>query len=568
MSSTVDFVLVLHSHLPYVLNHGRWPHGSDWICEAALDTYLPLIETLRSLEADGVRAPITLGITPILASQLANPAFKTELEAYLEQRLTACIECEGALPGTADANLIDNTRWWYDKYTRLRETWNSIGGDIVAALRRLEEAGRLELTTSAATHGFLPLLGRDESIRLQLVAGRMEHERLFGRRARGLWLPECAYRPRGAWAPLPSAPRAGAMRAGIEAFLTEADVRFVTIDAHLARAGESLGLYGDVMLAPQDLVRRGVLIESGRRRHSPYRTYRLGRARGAQATRLLIRDPRSSFKVWSRHDGYPGDGAYLEFHKIRYPGGLKLWRVTDSRADLGQKQPYDPAAAQRAVARQGADFATVLETIALRGVDPLREVVVAPFDTELFGHWWHEGVDFLSALFRALPRHPSVQPATASQHVAHARTDAGVALAPGSWGANGDFSMWMNDGVQWTWERLWPLEEQFWEIAPAALADPARHAILAQAARSLLLLQSSDWQFIISTGEVADYAERRFTEHAEETARLLAALRNESGADLAAEAEFAATLYARDTVFPDVLEAVREVVRRAPVPVT
>ena len=353
MSSTVDFVLVLHSHLPYVLNHGRWPHGSDWICEAALDTYLPLIETLRSLEADGVRAPITLGITPILASQLANPAFKTELEAYLEQRLTACIECEGALPGTADANLIDNTRWWYDKYTRLRETWNSIGGDIVAALRRLEEAGRLELTTSAATHGFLPLLGRDESIRLQLVAGRMEHERLFGRRARGLWLPECAYRPRGAWAPLPSAPRAGAMRAGIEAFLTEADVRFVTIDAHLARAGESLGLYGDVMLAPQDLVRRGVLIESGRRRHSPYRTYRLGRARGAQATRLLIRDPRSSFKVWSRHDGYPGDGAYLEFHKIRYPGGLKLWRVTDSRADLGQKQPYDSAAAQRAVARQG-----------------------------------------------------------------------------------------------------------------------------------------------------------------------------------------------------------------------
>ena len=143
-----------------------------------------------------------------------------------------------------------------------------------------------------------------------------------------------------------------------------------------------------------------------------------------------------------------------------------------------------------------------------------------------------------------------------------------MALAPGSWGANGDFSMWMNDGVQWTWERLWPLEEQFWEIAPAALADPARHAILAQAARSLLLLQSSDWQFIISTGEVADYAERRFTEHAEETARLLAALRNESGADLAAEAEFAATLYARDTVFPDVLEAVREVVRRAPVPVT
>ena len=567
MSGGVDFVLVLHSHLPYVLNHGRWPHGSDWICEAALDTYLPLIETLRALEADGIHAPITLGITPILASQLANPVFKAELEAYLEQRLTACIECEGALPGTADAHLIENTRWWYDKYTRLRETWRAIDGDIIAALRGFEDTGRLELTTSAATHGFLPLLGRDESIRLQLVAGRMEHERLFGRRARGLWLPECAYRPRGAWAPLPSAPGAGAVRAGIETFLAEANVRFVTVDAHLARAGESLGLYGDVMLAQQDLVRRGVFLESGRRRHSPYRTYRLGRGRGADATRVLVRDPRSSFKVWSRHDGYPGGGAYLEFHKIRWPGGLKLWRVTSSTAGLGDKQAYDPVAAQRATARDGADFATMLAAIAQRGADPLREVVVAPFDTELFGHWWHEGVDFLSALYRALPGHPSVRPATASQHLARAKTDAGVALAPGSWGAKGDFSMWLNEGVNWTWEHLWRLEEQFWAVAPAALDDPAQHEILAQAARSLLLLQSSDWQFIISTGEVADYAERRFIEHSEETSRLLAALQDDPGTDLATTATFAAELRVRDDVFPGVLEAVREVLRSAPVPV-
>ena len=57
----MDFVLQLHSHLPWVLNHGDWPHGSDWLSEATLETYLPLIEKMRWLEQDKVWAPITLG---------------------------------------------------------------------------------------------------------------------------------------------------------------------------------------------------------------------------------------------------------------------------------------------------------------------------------------------------------------------------------------------------------------------------------------------------------------------------------------------------------------------------
>jgi 1,4-alpha-glucan branching enzyme len=93
----VDFVLGLHSHLPYVLNHGRWPHGSDWICEAAIDTYLPLLEALEKLRHEGVPAPVTLGITPILANQLASPVFVEELEAYFAQRLASCDEAAASL---------------------------------------------------------------------------------------------------------------------------------------------------------------------------------------------------------------------------------------------------------------------------------------------------------------------------------------------------------------------------------------------------------------------------------------------------------------------------------------
>ena len=559
MTPTVDFVLVLHSHLPYVLNHGRWPHGSDWLTEAALDTYLPLLRALDAMATDGVHAPITLGITPILASQLAHPTFRVELEAFLQQRLDACIACEGALPGTADEALIEITRWWYERYMQLRATWESIEGNIIGAFAKHARAGRLEITTSAATHGFLPLLGRDESIRLQLAAGANEHQRLFGVRAAGLWLPECAYRPRGPWSPDPVAPRAGEMRAGIESFLEEASVRFVTVDAHLARAGQSLGLYGEVAMTQGELLRDGVMIESGRRRHSPYRTYRIGRHRDERATRILVRDPRTSFKVWSRHEGYPGDGSYLEFHKIRWPGGLKLWRVTSSKADLGEKQAYVPAHATGAVARHAVDFAATLAGLATQGTDPMREVIVAPFDTELFGHWWHEGVDFLEGLYRALPSQTAIRPSTASAHIARARHEGAVALAPGSWGANGDFSMWYGPLTAWTWHRLWPLEERYWSVAAAALTDPAMHDILAQATRSLLLLQSSDWQFIISTGEVADYAERRFTGHAEDLNRLLLALEGGSDADLADARDFAAELRVRDDVFPTVLDAVRSV---------
>ena len=80
----MHFVLTLHSHLPWVLNHGRWPHGSDWLLEAALDSYLPLLEALESLKKRGILAPVTLGLTPVLANQLTSPLFKAEMDAFLK----------------------------------------------------------------------------------------------------------------------------------------------------------------------------------------------------------------------------------------------------------------------------------------------------------------------------------------------------------------------------------------------------------------------------------------------------------------------------------------------------
>jgi 1,4-alpha-glucan branching enzyme len=549
----MDFVFTLHSHLPYVLNHGRWPHGSDWICEAAVDTYLPLLETLRRLGAEQTPAPVTIGFTPVLANQLVSPVFVREMDAFFEQRLAACDEAPASLATTGETYLLPQVAFWRNRFGRLRRLFHDIDGDLVGAFRALEASGRIEIIGSAATHGFLPLLARDESIRFQLAVGTAEHRRLFGRAPQGCWLPECAYRPRGPWAPWPTGPRSG-MRRGIEEHLADAGYRFFFVDAHLASAGRPLGLSGDPAALDPEVHLPGATAGTGSAQRSPYHAYRVAHARGTDVSGF-VRDPRASMQVWSRFEGYPGDGVYLEFHKMRWPGGLKLWRVSGPGVDLGAKEPYDAAAAEDRARSHADHFAGLLAGIAAGDARDRDGVIVAPFDTELFGHWWFEGPDFLGEVYRALRDRTGVRPTTGSQHLGRHPTRAAIRMPAGSWGANGDFSMWLSGQTAWTWERLWPLEQRFWDAAPAALASDDTRFILAQAARELLLAQSSDWQFIISTGAAADYGERRFREHCSDTEDLVLALEDRSAAALDRGHRRAAELAERDALFPDVLPA-------------
>jgi 1,4-alpha-glucan branching enzyme len=546
----MDFVLTLHGHLPYVLQHGRWPHGSVWLCEAAFDSYLPLIEALQALEKDKIPAPITLGITPVLANQLAHPSFVSEFEAYMERRLEGAAGAPAHLAASGDSQLVPVAKFWHERLTRLLALFHSLDSDLVGALRGFEDRGRIELISSAATHGFLPLLARDESIHLQLAVGVAEHKRLFGRTPTGCWLPECAYRPGGPWGPAGARPQS--YRVGTDEHLAAAGYRYFFVDTHLVRGGAALG-YPEIEEVPL----------SGER--TPYVAYRVASSkRRAHDLYALVRDPKASAQVWSRAQGYPGDESYLEFHKIRWPDGLRLWRVTGSNVDLGGKRPYDPRAAADAARNHAEHFASVLRDTAARleqdrksrGPQP---VITAPFDAELFGHWWFEGVDFLEQLYRRLSRN-GVRPATARQHIASdGKGRPTIQLTEGSWGKNGDFSMWLNEQTSWTWKRLWALEEAYWAVAPKALkGGPKPRAVLAQATRSMLLAQASDWQFIISTAEAADYANQRFDEHCGQAEDLVRALAD-GKIDDATMARVEA-LGAQDSVFPNVLRSIAEVV--------
>ncbi|MBK8247327.1 MAG: DUF1957 domain-containing protein [Gemmatimonadetes bacterium] len=557
-----DFVLMLHSHLPYVLNHGRWPHGSDWICEAAIETYLPLLEKLRALDAANIAAPVTIGFTPILANMLEHPTFATELEAFFAQRFTFCDEAPDSMRGTPDESMLPLVAYWRSRLERLHQLWRAINGDILGEFRALQERERLEITSSAATHGFLPLLGRDASIHLQLALGRSEHRRIFGRDPEGCWVPECAYRGAGHWEPLPGAPGAGPRR-GTEEFLADADYRYFYVDSHMARAGAPLGVYGALFGGePERVVAGAASPETGD--YSPYQAYRVTDALDAREVAAFVRDPRTSQRVWNRHGGYPGDGAYLEFHKIRWPGGLRLWRVTSRTSDLGDKQPYAPEEARARSHEHANDFAQLLVRLHHGRAAAEGAVVVAPFDTELLGHWWFEGPDFMGDLYAALPHHPEVRATTAGEHLDRHGAPVALQLADGSWGKNGTWEMWMNDQVAFTWPVIWEIEGRFWDAAPAAIERPDLHPILEQAARSMLLLQSSDWQFIISTGEVEDYAVKRFNGHADDCRELLQALEaGIGGGDVSPAVARARELQARDDIFREILPSIELAMERA-----
>ena len=533
----LDFVLVLHIHVPHVMRHGRWPHGSDWLMEAAVNSYLPLLDVFDRLTRERVAAPATVNVTPIAAAQLRDPRFRGELRSFFAQRLATCEADEQDLESKGEAASAAVVRFWRAWYAARAAQFDALDGDIVGALAHLERAGRIELMSSAATHGFLPLLARDESIRLQLAVGRQEHERAFNRTARGCWLPECAYRPRGPWAPVADvAPR---MRAGIESHLEDAGYQFTVVDAHLARAGQPLEAYGT----------------SGRTsdRHterSPYGNYTIGAEH--RAVRALVRDPIATRQVWSRDEGYPGAAPYREFHKMRFPGGLQLWSVTGPGVALGDKLLYRPDAALAEARLHGRHFANLVRDVA-HGPHPIDGVLVAPFDAELFGHWWFEGPEFLGEAYRTLRAAPNVRPVTASTHVGRTSSTA-LHLPAGSWGRDGDFGFWLNDATTAMWRRMWALEERFWSVAAQALARANDHAILAQAARSLLLAQSSDWEFMISAAEVADYGQKRFAMHATDAETLVDALERGEGSE--SVGRLVNALAERDAVFPDVLDGV------------
>jgi len=478
--------LVLHAHLPFVRHpeHEKFLEES-WLFEGITETYLPLLQVCHGWLRDGLAARLTLSLSPTLCAMLRDPLLGERYARHLD----ALIElAEKEIHRTHWDRAFRDLAWMYhDKFARARELWRHHHGDLVQAFKLFQDAGVLEIITTAATHALLPLLtGHPPSLRAQILTARDHYRSCFGRDPAGIWLPECAY------------------SAGVEEFLREADIRWFILDSH------------------------GLLHATPRPRYSTFAP--IFAPNGVAA---FGRDFDSSRQVWSQHEGYPGDPRYRDFYRdigfdldfdyvrphLPSPDnrgftGIKYYRITGT----GEKRIYERDHALAAASTHAQHFLDerLAQVRKLEGILDRPPIIVAPYDAELFGHWWYEGPEFLDFLVRKLCQE---QPATLSLltpggYLRRHPTNQIATPSASSWGEEGYWRVWLNETNEWIYPHLQVAQDRMTELARQFPQADGLHArALRQAARELLLAQASDWPFILRAKTSPEYARRRVKDH-------------------------------------------------------
>lgn len=480
------FSMVLHAHLPYV-RHPEHPRflEENWLFEAMTECYIPLIQVMERWLEEGIDSRLTFTLTPTLCSMLLDPLLRDRYTRYLEGLLELA---EKETHRTYwDRPFFPLAAHYLERFGAIRETWVRYQHDLVGAFRKFQAAGRIEIITSAATHALLPLLeDHPPSLRAQVLVARDHYRHCFGCDPRGIWLPECAY------------------VSGVEEVLKEANIRWFITESH------------------------GVLFARPQPRYGTFAP--IFTANGVAA---FGRDFESAKQVWSRQEGYPGHPHYRDFYRdiahdldLDYLApylpaaphrsflGIKYFRITGGE---GEKEVYDRGAAIQTAARDAQHFldARVEQMRRAAAAMDRPPFVLAPYDAELFGHWWYEGPEFIDFFVRKACFDQTVlQLATPAEYLEENPTHQIARPASSSWGEEGYWKVWLNDETAWIYPHLRVAQERMTQLArrftqPSGLAERA----LRQAGRELLLAQSSDWPFIIRTGTSPEYARGRVKDH-------------------------------------------------------
>ncbi|MBD3382166.1 MAG: DUF1957 domain-containing protein [candidate division Zixibacteria bacterium] len=560
------FTFVLHSHLPYVLSHGRWPHGTDWLNEACAETYIPILDMIHELVDEGISPKLTIGISPVLCEQLGHKSFKNEFCGYLENKIQAANTDREVFDRHGDTHMLQLAEMWQNFYTRTKIHFEkNYRHNLPEAFKKLQDDGHIEIMTCGATHGYMPLLSQDTTVQAQVKQAVQSYENFFGCKPRGIWLPECAYRPRYEWGPPVETDALGSspyLRKGVEEFLSENGIEYFVIDSALLKGGKAIGVYIDRFDALQRLwgqFEKGYKPRKESTERSPHEIYLVSSGdSNKKPVAVFTRDPDTGLQVWSGEHGYPGDGNYLDFHKKRFPGGHRYWRVTSPKSDLADKKEYSPEKAAQRIPENAGHFKSLIKEILTQhyGNSVKPGFLCAPFDCELFGHWWFEGVNFLKLVVQYVQQDENIELATCSEYLDQAKPTDVISIPEGSWGQGGYHYIWLNEWTDWTWKHIYPDELKMSELARkyGDSDDDKLHNILKQAARELMLLCASDWQFLISTWAARDYAEMRLAEHHAHFRRLAnMAEAYAEGLDVDKEDwTFLGDLESQDNIFPNI----------------
>jgi len=557
MSETLgSLCLVLHGHLPYVLNHGSYPHGEAWLYEAAAETYLPILEVIGGAALNRARPALTMGLTPVLLEQLSNERFKTGFVDYLNERLERARNDEKEFRSSNQPHFAYLATRWADWFAMRLDQFEKINRDIPGEFGKRFREGHIQILTSNATHAYMPLLLNDEMLKAQMRAGVNSSKRILGIQPRGMWLPECAYRPHWEhWMPavLYDNPR---NRPGVETFIADAGVTHFFVDTHLIAQGKPMGTFDKQTF--REVSEQGMYWDQKRGWRHPLEPVGVVSEPGTPQTFAFCRHPKISEQVWSGSIGYPGHGSYLEFHRKNGERGLRYHKVTNNKTALSAKDPYYPDDIAAVVYEHAQHFCKVVKQVLgeYKYWSGRQGVVVAPFDAELFGHWWFEGPLFLRDVILTLSSDPEVRLLTAEEALYNHVPDKVMRLPEGSWGENGNHSVWINDKNKWMWEMEYRAEGRFLKDLHGLpwQSNTRVKEMMLRAARQLLLLQASDWPFVIHTGGAVDYGIQRFAGHCTNFDRLLdAAEELSAGKTLSKVREVEITeADAHDTIFQDI----------------
>lgn len=544
------FTFVLHSHLPYCRNAGRWPHGEEWIHEVASETYIPLLDALYDLKEEGCSFKLTLGITPVLIEQLTDPLVIEHLVEFMEDKIRRAQADVGRFEKAGEGHLVYLAKFYLDRYEHVLSSFNErFGRNIVSALKGLQDDGHVEIVTSAATHAYLPLLERDSSIYGQLQIGKQSYQRYFGRKPSSVWLPECGYRP----AYYAGSGDKSYVKPGLESFVGQLGMSCFFAETHTVEGGEPTGKAREEVIGPYGSVSRRYLVPMTHYSEPAQRTTFLPYWVQTPEVAVIGRNNRTSMQVWSAEWGYPGDFHYREFHKKDGVSGFQYWRVTGAKLDLAYKEYYDPYWAGQRVAEHSSHYASLVDELIANFYQETGKfgIIAAAYDTELFGHWWFEGIDWIKEILRRVSQSELVELTTAAEFIENHPPEEVLALPESSWGVGGGHFTWQNADTDWMWPIIHAAELRMEKlVARHPEAQGVMKEVLNQAARELLLLESSDWSFLITTGQARYYAENRFLEHVNRFQQLADIA--ESGRAGKAALALVGQLWELDKIFPDI----------------
>ncbi|OGC09523.1 glycoside hydrolase [candidate division WOR-1 bacterium RIFOXYC2_FULL_37_10] len=494
--------LVLHAHLPYV-RHPEYEDflEEDWLYEAITETYIPLLNVFEGLINDGIDFRITMSITPTLAAMLADELLQNRYIKHLDNLIelsykeierTKWDQPLNELAHMYNYTFIESRIAFVERYRR----------NLLNGFKKIQDAGKLEIITCGATHGFLPLMEVNrKAVEAQIKIATAEYEKHFGRRPNGIWLPECGYNP------------------GDDQVLKDAGIKFFITDTHGILHGSPRPKYG--IFAP-------VYCKSG--------------------VAAFGRDIESGKAVWSAEEGYPGDFVYRDFYRdigfdlnfeyvkpyispdgIRINTGIKYHKIT---GNTDYKELYNRRAALDKAAEHAGNFMfnRGQQIEHLYNFLEKKPIIVSPYDAELFGHWWYEGPEWLNFLLRKIAcDQDAIKLTTPFEYLKENPKNQVSTPSLSSWGYKGYAEVWLSGCNDWMYRHLHKAADRMVELAQSyPTAEGILHRALNQAGRELLLAQSSDWGFIMKMGTMVEYAVKRFKDHIGRFTKLYDQIRSNS----------------------------------------